>query len=169
MAGYETIFTVYEGLWPVVGFSLLFWIVGAAGLAASIVWIRRLKVSRFWNKPEGLKPGILLSISIFWLLVTVPSLGINLWLSCRAAAAYMAGDAKMVEGVVCVHREQPAWGRAPGDLIEVNGVSLVVNHDRVTTPGYRKTIAHGGVLSEGAYVRIWYVGREIVRIDLRNG
>lgn len=79
---------------------------------------------------------------------------------------YEEAEAPVAEGVVHVRREQPAEGHAEGDLVEIDGVELTVNRFTLT-PGYVKTIAHGGVLREGALVRVWHYEGGILRVDLR--
>ena len=85
----------------------------------------------------------------------------------RLVAAYQAGRCEVSEGIVKVLREQPAHGHSSADRVMVDGREFEVNYF-YATPAYRDTIAHGGVLRAGAYVRICQVGGAIVRVDLRR-
>lgn len=73
----------------------------------------------------------------------------------------------VVEGVVRVHSTQPWDGHAPGDQIEVDGQRFEINYFRHGAC-YGDTIARGGVLREGARVRLGVRGRCIVRIELAS-
>jgi hypothetical protein len=73
----------------------------------------------------------------------------------------------VVEGSVHVQEIQPAGGHAPGDRIHVGTVSFEVDQ-WANSPGYHRSIAHGGILTEGAIVRIWYSNNTILRIDTRQ-
>jgi hypothetical protein len=70
-----------------------------------------------------------------------------------------------VEGNVHLLHQQPASGHTKGDILEVGGVRLVVDYFH-TTPAYTQTVAYGGVLSEGAHVRLWYSDEDILRVDV---
>lgn len=72
-----------------------------------------------------------------------------------------------VEGTVYVLREQPEIGHAPGDLILIGGKEFVINYFRMT-PGYRRTISHGGALRNGVYARLCYRDGHILRVDIRG-
>jgi hypothetical protein len=82
-------------------------------------------------------------------------------------SAYQAGRCEVSEGIVKVLREQPAHGHSSGDRIIVGGRQLEVNYF-YATPAYRDTIAHGGVLRAGAYVRLCHIDGAILRVDLRR-
>jgi len=168
VARYITVFVIYHDIWWVVALAWVLLAIGVAGLVVSIRWIKRTKIRKWWSSREGLRPGIFLLCSVFWLMVAVLAASMWSWNIYYLVSSYRTGAAKMVEGPVHVIHRQPESGHAVGDVIEVDNVRLVVDYF-VVTPAYKQTISHGGVLVEGAYVRIWYVGRAIVRIDLRNG
>ncbi|MGH8601266.1 MAG: hypothetical protein ACREXR_00330 [Gammaproteobacteria bacterium] len=85
----------------------------------------------------------------------------------RLVAAYQAGHCEESEGIVKVLREQPAHGHSSGDRVLVDGREFEVNYF-YATPAYRETIAHGGVLRSGTYVRLCHVDGAIVRVELRQ-
>jgi hypothetical protein len=81
--------------------------------------------------------------------------------------AYDKGRYEVSEGIVTVLREQSAHGHSSGDRIVVAGKTFEVNYF-YATPAYRRTIAHGGVLQAGTYVRLSHVAGEIVRVEIRK-
>jgi hypothetical protein len=82
-------------------------------------------------------------------------------------AAYQWRDYKVIEGPVRVLRTQPAAGHAPGDLVAVSNILFEINF-HASNPAYHNTIAHGSLLRDGAYARVFYLGQDILRIDLGN-
>src|SRR6266446_6320721 len=81
--------------------------------------------------------------------------------------ARKAGRFEVSEGIVAVLHEQPAHGHSSGDRIVVDGRQFEVNYFHAT-PAYRQTIAHGGALQAGRYVRLSHVDGEIVRVEIRD-
>jgi hypothetical protein len=165
--GYTTVFVVYDGFWRLVAWALLFNSIGIAVLIVSIVWIRRLNLPGWWKKKEGTKPGFLLVWSILWILGAGVGFSLNLYQSYGFVRSYRDGTAKVTEGKVKVTREQPAGGHAKGDLVDINGVKLVVDYYQFT-PVYKMTIAHGGVLRDGVEARVWHHNKKILRVDIRK-
>ena len=82
-------------------------------------------------------------------------------------AAYRSGRYEVVEGPVKVLHLQPATGHTRGDVIVVGGGEFEVNYF-LATPAYRDTLAHGGVLKEGVYARIYHRGGAILRVDIKG-
>lgn len=85
----------------------------------------------------------------------------------RLVDAYRNGHYETVEGTVSVLREQPAHGHTGGDIVVVGGRKFEVNYF-LATPAYRQTIAHDGALRAGAHARVYHVGDEIVRVDVKQ-
>jgi len=81
--------------------------------------------------------------------------------------AYNTQQYKVAEGEVHVLYAQPFSGHTKGDIINVGGVELEISYFTMTF-GYNQTIAHNGVLTEGAYARIYYIDDVILRIDLKR-
>lgn len=73
----------------------------------------------------------------------------------------------VVEGIVHVEHEQPESGHAKGDVITINDTKLEVDYF-VMTRAYKETIAHGGVLKEGVYTRLYVYDGMILRVDVRE-
>ena len=124
---------------------------------------------RAWRGPNGISWGNL----VWSLLLTIWAVG---WLLMhdfpamyqridRLVTAHEAGGCEVTEGTVSVKHQQPAHGHTSGDRIEVNGREFVVNYF-YATPAYRDTIAKGGVLRPGAYVRLCHVDGAIVRVEV---
>lgn len=78
-------------------------------------------------------------------------------------AAYDAGEYTTVEGVVKVLNEQPWDGHAPGDKIAIGGEELVIDAYQIA-PGYKTTLAKGGVHKDGARLKMKVVDGHIVHI-----
>ncbi len=78
-----------------------------------------------------------------------------------------SGQYEVAEGFVHVLYKQPVHGHDKGDLIEVGKKQFVINYF-VHTQAYDKTIAHGGVLKDGVYARVYYYKGDILRIDLKK-
>ena len=74
---------------------------------------------------------------------------------------------KIAEGEVHVLYSQPFSGHTQGDIINVGGIEFEISYFELTF-GYNQTIAHGGVLREGVYARIYYTDDVILRIDLKQ-
>ena len=79
--------------------------------------------------------------------------------------AYRNGDFEIIEGQVEVLHEQPKEGHDRGDIIRINEKEIEINYFR-TGPQYKSTLAHGGILSEGAEVRLCLYKNKILRIDI---
>ena len=165
--GYTTVFIVYDGFWRVVAMAVPFLAVGIGVLTAAIMWIRRLKIPKWWNRKEAGTPSFLLVWSILFLSGATAGFSVRIWHSHGLLSAYRDGTAQVIEGTVHVLREQPEGGHAEGDLIEIDGTQLVVDR-YVMSSAYRHTIAYGGVLREGTRARVWHYGRKILRVDVRR-
>ena len=76
-----------------------------------------------------------------------------------------AKDAQVVEGTVQVSHSQPYQGHTSGDKITIDGQSFVIDYF-YATPGYKETIAHGGVLRNGVYARIHHCDGVIIKVEV---
>jgi hypothetical protein len=91
----------------------------------------------------------------------------------KLLAVYQNQEYKITEGAVSVLHSEPEGGHAAGDIIRVGNVEFELScfHN---TFGYNKTIIYGGILTEGAFAKIYYyqtddlssLSRIILRIDL---
>lgn len=104
-------------------------------------------------------------------LISVP-ITVLFWLGARAqhralCEVYEAKEYRVVEGTVQVLRTQPADGHAPGDLVRIGDRKFEIDYYN-STDAYKQTVAHGGYLCNGAYVRIFYWGNRILRVDVKS-
>jgi hypothetical protein len=67
--------------------------------------------------------------------------------------------------MVSRHRGGAAGSDVTGAVL--NGAQFEGNYFLVT-PAYRDTIAHGGVLKNGVYTRIYHHDGQILRVDIRK-
>ena len=81
--------------------------------------------------------------------------------------AYGDGKYQITEGVVHVVHEQPKTGHTKGDIIKIDDKTFEINFYGGTS-AYSQTIAHGGVLREGVYARLYHYKGKIIRVDIRK-
>ena len=163
--GYTTVFIVYDGFWRVVAMGLFVVGLGAVGMVVSIIWMRRqVRTPKWWRQKNAARPWVILFVAVVFVLVGGFGFSLRILDSYRFVRAYADGDAQIAEGIVHVLHKQPAGGHAAGDLVEINGVKLRVEYFRFTS-AYKRTIAHGGALSEGARVRVWHYDGRVLRVD----
>jgi hypothetical protein len=109
--------------------------------------------------------------SFFVVWSTVWLLASTIWLASTLLTAYRYHEAlynnhcEVVEGRVTVLHEQPWGGHAPGDHIMIDNAEFEINY-YWSTLAYKRTIAHGGVLTDGAQVRICHLDGDILRVEL---
>jgi hypothetical protein len=163
--GYTTCFTVYDGYWRIVAWALLALAAPTVVLVVGITWIRRQKFPKWWNQKKAGKPAFLLVWSILTLAAAGFGFGYRIWQNTGLLRAYRSGNAQVVEGTVHVIHQQPATGHDIGDIVEVGGVQLEIDYYTAST-AYSQTVAHGGVLTEGTWARLWYSGKDILRVDV---
>lgn len=139
------------------------------GLAALAVGLRG--IVNVWRKrnerprTDAIHWVFITAWAIFWLLMhDFPRMHRRID---NLARAYEKGYYTVSEGVVTVLREQPAHGHSSGDRIVVDGRQFEVNYFYATS-AYRQTIAHGGALRAGEYVRLSHVDGAIVRVEIRK-
>ena len=56
---------------------------------------------------------------------------------------------------------------APGDVVKIDDKLFVLNFYAMGL-GYQQTAVQGGVLTNGAYVRLHYLGNTIVKVEVRE-
>ncbi len=79
--------------------------------------------------------------------------------------AFRKGEFSYVEGKVENFLPMPCGGHAM-ESFTVQGVPFSYS-DYVVTPGFNRTTSHGGPLHQGAMVRIWYRGNDILKLEVR--
>jgi hypothetical protein len=130
-------------------------------------------VSLLWGRQrQGIIKGVVMwigSVSLVWsvLWFSFIKFGVQPIQQLRLSLvnAYHAGESEVVEGYVEVLRRQPEGGHAPAELVRVGSHSFKIDYFS-STPAYHRTIAYGGVLRDGVYVRIYHIGGKIVRVDM---
>lgn len=129
------------------------------GLALLIYVFRNRNSLSFsaWKKPLLLIFGAILGF--FFTLSDKPSH--------QYLTQYQAGEYSIIEGKVNVLRRQPQTGHAPGDSIKIGEIPFVIDYF-ISTPTYKTTISHGGVLKHGVYAKVFYSDGKILRIDLKK-
>lgn len=84
-------------------------------------------------------------------------------------AAYDQGLYRVAEGVVTVSHVQPVGCYEMGDLIEIDNMEFEVNYCHSAPFSYSQSINNNGVLTDGAYVRVYYTERKtILRVDVKQ-
>jgi len=76
----------------------------------------------------------------------------------------LSGHADYVEGVVQDFVPLPYMSRG-NESFSVKGIHFSYA-DSLLTSGFNNTASHGGPIREGLYVRIWYSGNDILKLQL---
>lgn len=86
---------------------------------------------------------------------------------------------EVVEGKVQVKSIQPEAGHTPGDIIKIGNIEFEI-YNHTGGIGYHTSITHGGLLTEGKYVKVFYIAptikytkvyhfpKTILRVDIRQ-
>jgi hypothetical protein len=105
------------------------------------------------------------SLLIFWVVSTFLSVTNNYE---ATVGLLRAGRASYVEGVVQNFVPMPFTGHAV-ESFQVNGIPFSYS-DYVSTAGFNNTSSHGGPIRSGLYVRVWYSGNTILKLEIpRSG
>jgi len=164
-AGYRTVFTLYEGFLRQLAEAVFYVSIGAAFFIVAVIWIKRLRLPKWWWRHEAEKPFVLLVFGSIWLTLAGLGAVFNLLEAYGYVRSYSSGNVRIIQGTVHVLNKQPFDGHAEPDIIEINGVRATIDaFGRV--PAYRDTISHGGVLSEGTIARLFVHNGKVVRVDL---
>jgi len=134
--------------------SIVLIVGGLAGVIFHRWIIEKLKI----RLPRSIF-GILIFFGLWWCVGHIDVI--------NYAIMNNAKNAQVVEGIVHVSHMQPYQGHTSGDKITVEGQSFEVDYFSAA-PGYKDTIAHGGVLHEGAYVRIHHSDGVIVKVEVKK-
>jgi hypothetical protein len=152
----------------------LLWIpaFGAVWVFLTVWGIKRLRTPEAGRegRPSWIircSPWFQIAAGAFSVFLCLVVLTIVVFRTASALYAYWSHDYDISEGVVTVLHKQPYSGHDRGDIIRLGNDELEINYYR-DTPGYDRTIAHGGVLREGVYARVFHHGRIVLRIDIRK-
>jgi len=106
-------------------------------------------------------PSVFLGFAIFWTAITfISTLGAYL----KDREALLSGKASYVEGVVTNFVPMPYQGHAQ-ESFSVKGVPFNYS-DYGVTAGFNNSSSHGGPIRQGLYVRIWYSGNDILKLQI---
>jgi hypothetical protein len=114
-----------------------------------------------WMKPWF--PIVFLTFAVFWTAASFIAVCGHYF---RDREALSAGKAQYVEGPVENFVPMPYTGHAM-ESFTVKGVPFSYS-DYVVTSGFNNTASHGGPIRSGLYVRIWYLGNDILKLEIRN-
>ena len=152
-------FIVLSGLCAIVGLSL-----------AAALFVYLFKNWKNWRKEKKLRKEIifLFLFLLFWGSVwsfSTYAISDNIRFGKELIEAYYSDNYEIVEGIVEVLHQQPKSGHDSGDVVRINQRDIVFSYFR-STPAYRQTISHGGVLKDGVYAKIYLYKGDILRIDI---
>lgn len=117
-------------------------------------------------RKEGTASAVGVTIwCVVWISFSILMTTISLREGWKYTNALRDGHASVVEGTVELLYEQPKGGHAPGDRIRVNGREFQYSNFRATL-AYRRTVANGGILTNGAKVRLHYLDGAIIKVEL---
>jgi hypothetical protein len=173
-----TVFVFTENSGPVLGDLQFRLIVGLIVLAMGVVGTAGLLSASLRKQAWFLRVAIAAPFALFWAGTWI-ALHYGAYAAEKAQYArlqeiYATKQYSIAEGIVHVLHVQPGGGHDRGDIIQINGTELEVDAFLVTF-GYSKSITHGGVLTDGAYARVYYTddgkgnpwSRTILRVDVK--
>jgi hypothetical protein len=140
--------------------------IGIGAALAGVIWLIRVR-RRHAGWRQLFNAVFLTGFGAVWLIVTLPLYTAATSNTDRLRLIQLSGQSEVSEGTVHVTHMQPAHGHSDGDKIIVGGRQFEINYFMVT-PGYRQTIAHGGVLREGAYARLHHYNGVISKVEVRK-
>jgi hypothetical protein len=158
------------GLWAMNEFTTIFEKTAAGLLASALLYFAIGAGLLIWGIVGFIRHRRNLKQRIRYLLVVLPGLFFcwalhpNLFLF---VAYDLRGQPQIAEGVVHVSFMQAYHGHSGGDKITVGDQTFDVDYF-YATPGYRRTIAHGGALREGVYARLYHYNGVIVKVEVRK-
>jgi hypothetical protein len=120
----------------------------------------------FRKSPPGMGkwfPRFFLGFAIFW---TSTSFFATFTDYRTAVGAMQKNEAQIVEGPVTNFLPMPYSGHRNESFV-VQGIKFEYS-DYGITAGFNNTVSHGGPIREGLVVRIWHLGGEILRLDIKN-
>jgi hypothetical protein len=137
-----------------------------AGLVVVLIGILgQIHVIPWWKRD---RPAALVIVGGAILLTASAALFVGgLLQTGRLVSLYESGEFQVAEGVVHVMHQQAYHGHDKGDLIRIGDTEFEIDAFRLSY-GYDRIIAHGGVLRDGVYARVYYHDDAILRIDIRQ-
>ncbi len=145
-------FTSFDWLFPYLGLVPL---IGAAIIVAG-------KLRLGWKKPAWPRVPLLFLTGIIASTLS----GFLSRQGSEALSAFESGRYATVEGVVTDFHPMPYAGHGD-ECFSVNTQRFCYS-DYNLAPGFRNTASHGGPIRGGAHVRIAYLGRTILRLEIAS-
>ena len=136
----------------------------AIGLGITIVLLRANKFRREMPLHAFVFFAFFL---VCWNSVSMYLLRITLEEGYENAAALRNNSCDAVEGQVHVISKQPEGGHAIGDQIRIADRKLEISYYDGGL-GYRKSIKHGGALTEGIWARLHVRDGNILKVEIRD-
>ena len=136
----------------------------AVGLAAAVLGMTRLK--RVMEDGCAVASFVLccaawIPFSAWWFID-------NLCTTSAYVEALNDGRCEIVEGTVHVLCEEPYSGHVDyGDRIRVEDVQFEFSYYQ-SSLAYKQTVSHGGSLTDGALVRLHYLGKAILKVEVHG-
>jgi hypothetical protein len=192
----QSFVTVFQTSYFSNGYLPILILCALAGLIVALVVLFKRDSSgkRFQGGAKMIFLGFWIPV---WLFVFVLAVGMLISYGHKYTRALVDGRCDIVEGPVLLIRQQPKSGarlwlqspkhasltstgyagakgylappatNAPGDIVKVGDREFVMNFYSLGL-GYQQTAAHGGVLTNGAYARLHYLGNTIVKVEVRQ-
>ena len=157
---FATVYEISEHFRAELWGAFLYIAIGIVLLITGIIWIRGLKLPKWWARREARYPGMTLVFSVAWLIVSSVAFFTNTRPMYNLRSIYRSGNAEIVEGEVHVLDEN-----RNRRLVKVEGVPFRISGYNMRDP---YSVGHGVYLTEGAYVRLYHHEGEILRIDIRG-
>jgi hypothetical protein len=133
--------------------------IGIAFIAIGIVFI----VFRRRLYPSALQSLTFVFVG-FGILWTITALFFTKVSHNNLSQALREGRCLITEGVVTEFNPMPLSGHGYESFI-VSGKKFQYS-DYIISPGFRQTQAHGGTIRKGIYIRVYYLGNDIARLEI---
>ena len=134
---------------------------GLGALAVAVLVLVRLRLTESGPRWARLVAWAFCFSAVVW-AVNWSGMGISREL--KARKAIKDGNAAVVGGRVRDFVPEPAHGHA-SEHFSVNGITFWYAYS-VLKPGFHTSQPHGGPIREGQYVRVHYVGDDILKLEI---
>ena len=135
--------------------------VGLLGMTFGIVFVS--VAERIKRENGGPLKVVILTLGSMWVFMTF-ALTYGDYRNCCQTLA--SGKASYVEGSVDNFVPMPVQGHA-NEKFTVMGVPFNYS-DYEVEAGFNNASSHGGPIRQGLPVRIWYIGNEIVKLEIKK-
>ena len=134
----------------------------AIGLAVAVFYLTgRLRL----RKQSGCATVFLLFWCVLWISFSSVWVVNNLRTAFIYRMALRNEECEVIEGVVTVLDKQIWGGHGSSDRVKINDVEFEFT-DYSWTLAYKRTISHGGHLTDGRPVRICHINGDILKVEV---